>query len=329
MRVALFVADDFSLPLCNYLANENLLACLVTQPDRPRGRGKKIEKLPVREVGDKCGAPVLTPTSLNDENFKAEFEKIEIDIPLVSAYGLYIPKWIRDWQPFPCINVHPSLLPRWRGAAPVRRTLMAGDTKTGVVLHFTERKMDTGDIIMVSGDYEIDINQNHEELRDALSYESVNLVRDFLEKLQNLPVNEIEKTTGHSGQTRIRNSFDCRKQDDNLATLAPKVQKSETVINWELSAMEIHNMIRALSPAPGASTGNSQRPLKILKSEPVGFCGIAALGEIISDTGELVAACGSGAIRLILFKPAGKNAIDAVDFLNGYRVKKGDLISNF
>ena len=329
MRVALFAADDFSLPLCNYLAGENLLACLVTQPDRPRGRGKRIDKLPVRKVSEKCGAPVLTPTSLKDENFRSEFENFEIDIPLVSAYGLFIPKWIRNWQPYPCVNVHPSLLPRWRGAAPVRRTLMAGDTKTGVMLHFTVKKIDCGDIIMVSRGYEIDINHNHEELRGVLSEAAVNLVGEFIEKLQSISVNEFDRSAKRPGEMAIRNSFDTVEQAEIGVTYAPKIEKDEIFINWDFPAMQIHNVIRALSPAPGAKTGDTQRPLKILKSIPVENSDEGKPGEIISITPELVVSCGSGVIQLNELKPAGKKTMDAVDFVNGYRVKKGDLISNF
>lgn len=333
MRIALFAADDFSIQLCRYLAGEHMLACLVTQPDKPRGRGGKVSKLPVRIEAETHNVPVFIPDSLNDENFKTEFKAIGADIPVVAAYGLFIPKWIRDWNPFPCINVHPSILPRWRGADPIRSAVMAGDAKSGVSLHFTKRKIDTGDVIATSTEYDIDANQTFDELKSVVSEIAVMLVRDFLNKLASVNISDEKSTKGHSGENAIRELFNCTTQDDSNATYSHKLDKPMMWINWDKPSRDVHNLIRALSSNPGARTGNQQKPLKILRSELVEEIepAVPAMpGEITSVSRDsLVVSCSDGLIRLVSLQPSGKRVMDAADFINGYRVKPGTKITNY
>jgi len=332
MRVALFAADDFSIQLCRYLAGENMLACLVTQPDKPRGRGGKVSKLPVMIEAEKHNVPVFIPDTLKDENFKTEFKSIGADIPIIAAYGLFIPKWIRGWNPFPCINVHPSILPRWRGADPIRSAVMAGDTKTGVALHFTKKKIDTGDVIVTSDEYDIDANQTFDELKSALSEIAVTLASDFLNKLAPVNISDYKSSKGHSGENAIRELFNCTTQDDSIATYSQKLDKPMMWINWDKPSRDVHNLIRALSLRPGARTGNPQKPLKILRSEMVeeSESAVPAMpGEITTASRDsLVVSCSDGLIRLVSLQPAGKRIMDAADFINGYRVKPGTNITN-
>jgi methionyl-tRNA formyltransferase len=332
MRVAFFAADDFAIPLLRHLARRSILCCLVTQPDKPRGRGLKTSPLPIRSEAEKLGIDVLIDESLKSDKFRTGFASLKADIPIVAAFSLYIPKWIRNWNPFPCINVHPSILPGWRGADPVRRTIIEGDTKTGVTLHFTEKKMDTGDIIMMSPEMNIGQDITYLEMRDRLSFEAVTLVDNFLERLSGIELSELQDED-HPGKTAIRHLFNAYPQDDSKATFAGKLGKNELWIDWDRKAIEIHNLVRGLSPDPSARTGNPSNPLKILKTrfiEDPMASRLDSPGGILEAYGDiLTVACGKDKIRLIEIQPAGRKALSAKDFLNGYRLKPGDNIRNF
>ena len=331
MRVALFAADDIAIPLCRFLIAENMLACLVTQPDKPRGRGKKTVPLPIRAEAAGSGSKVIVPSSLKSDDFKSEFRSINPDIPLVFAYGLFIPKWIRNWKPFPCVNVHPSLLPRWRGPDPVRGAILAGDKETGITLHFTEKKMDAGDIILVSETVPITEDQTYSTLRSILSEKALIKTKEFLEALTEI---EAQGTVGngeHSGKLLIREKFNCKKQDESEITHTSKIAKSDTWIDWNKSATEIHNQIRGLSDNPGARTGNVQKPLKVLQSRWLTDQNTgedASPGECLEITDDaIVIKCGEGKLMLLLLQPAGKRTMNARDFVNGYRIKPGDNLA--
>lgn len=338
MRVALFAADDFSLPLCKYLADKNMLACLVTQPDKPRGRGCQVGCLPVGIEADKCGVPIFQPKSLKDDGFKNDLKSIGAEIPIVAAYGLFIPKWIRNWNPYPCINVHPSILPRWRGADPVRSAILAGDNETAVTLHFTERSIDTGDIILESEKLEINSNKTFHELKLDLAQVAVKLVDEFLQKLDNSIIPDSDSSGSHPGKTAIRELFNCTAQDESLVTFSQKLEKPMMWINWDMPSREINNLIRGLSKTPGARTGNPQKPLRILRADTIDKFDSVAMeskpdstpGEIIyASNNKLLVKCSDGLIRIITLQPADKREMSAGDFINGYRVKAGDKITNF
>lgn len=333
MRVAFFAADNFAIPLLRHLAERGTLCCLVTQPDKPRGRGLKTSPLPIRSEAEKLGIDVLIDESLKSDKFRTAFTALKVDIPIVAAFSLYIPKWIRNWSPFPCINVHPSILPRWRGADPVRRTIIEGDSKTGVTLHFTEKKMDTGDIIMMSPEMKIDQDITYLEMREKLSSESVTLVDNFLERLSGVELSESQEDTNHPGKAAIGSLFNSYPQDDLKATFAGKLTKNEPWIDWDQKAIEIHNLVRGLSPDPSARTGNPSHPLKILKTrfieDPMASSLDSPGGILESDGDMLTIACGKDKIRIIEVQPAGRKAMSVKDFLNGYRLKPGDNIRNF
>jgi methionyl-tRNA formyltransferase len=332
MRVAFFAADNFAIPLLRHLAERGILCCLVTQPDKPRGRGLKTSPLPIRSEAEKLGIDVLIDESLKSDKFRTEFLSLKADIPIVAAFSLYIPKWIRNWNPFPCINVHPSILPRWRGADPVRRTIIEGDSKTGVTLHFTEKKMDTGDIITISPEIKIDQDITYLEMRDRLSFEAVTLVDNFLERISGIELSDLQEAD-HPGREAIKRMFNTYSQDDSETTFAAKLTKNELWIDWDKKAIEIHNLVRGLSPDPSARTGNPSTPLKILKTmfiEDPMASKLDSPGGILEANGDILTiACGKDKIRIIEIQPAGRKAISAKDFLNGYRLKPGDNIRNF
>jgi methionyl-tRNA formyltransferase len=333
MRVALFAADDIALPLFRSLAKTNQLACLITQPDKPRGRGKKIVPLPISEEAMSLGVKVLAPTSLKSAGFIDALKSIKIDIPIVFAYGLYIPEWIRNWNPFPCINVHPSLLPRWRGPDPVRSSIMNGDTETSVTIHFTEKTIDTGNIICVSEKTQIGPDTTYDQLKSNLSEVSKNLIDEFLERISRLDINPCENKDSHPGKKALTAEFNCIAQDESKATFSKKIEKMDLWIDWSKTSRVVHNHIRALSENPGARTGSLEKSLKILFTsihEPLQVIEGSKPSDIISiESDYIVVACGEGSIKIHEVQPSGKKKMTARDFVNGYRIKINDSIVEF
>lgn len=295
----------FAVPaLEKLLASGHEVAAVYTQPPRPAGRGQEERHSPVHELAVRRGIPVKTPASLKNPEAQKEFRSIGADIALVAAYGLILPKEILSGARFGCINIHPSLLPRWRGAAPIQRTIMAGDTQTGVVIMKMDEGLDTGDMLMIE-QIAIPPGTTAGELHDNLARIGAELAMETLDNLDLLmPI----------------------PQPENGVTYAAKIDKSEARINWKESAEQILNKILGLSPSPGAYFEYEGERIKVLAAEIVKE-GCGKPGEVLDNA--LCIACGdSVALRLTKLQRAGKKALDSAELLKGFKIKACELLSS-
>ena len=299
LRLAFMGTPEFSVPLlAELLAQGHDVAAVYTQPARPKGRGLTEEPSPVARLAAAHGLQLRTPPTLKTEEAQAEFAALNLDAAVVVAYGLILPKLILDAPRRGCFNLHASLLPRWRGAAPIQRAIMAGDAETGACVMRMEEGLDTGPVLMAQS---VRIGQRTcGELHNELARLGASLMARALAALE-------------------RGSIAERPQDETGATYAKKILKEEARIDWSKSADEIDCLIRALSPAPGAWTEAKGERLKILYAEPEE--GSGAPGELLDD--GLTIACGSGALRLIRLQRAGRGVMSATELLRGFALPRG------
>ena len=288
---------DFAVPALAALheaAHEIL--CVYTQPPRPAGRGKKLQPSPVQKLAEQLGIEVRCPKSLKSAEAQAEFAALNADVAVVAAYGLILPQAVLDAPTHGCINIHASILPRWRGAAPIHRAVMAGDVGTGVTIMQMEAGLDTGPMLATIRTPIEDKTTGEltEELAELGAQLMVGTLRDLA---IHIPV----------------------AQDDVDATYAPKIDKAEAKIGWSRSAAELVRLIHGLAPFPGAWSEVDGARVKFLRAEVCDGSGDA--GEVLDD--DLAIACGVGALRPIRLQRAGKPAMDRADFLRGNTIGKG------
>ncbi|SFK35509.1 methionyl-tRNA formyltransferase [Pseudovibrio ascidiaceicola] len=312
LRVIFMGTPDFSVPTLFEIVGQgwDVVACY-SQPPRKAGRGMELKKTPVHEAAESLGIPVFTPTSLKSEEEQERFRSFEADVAVVVAYGLLLPKAILDGTEHGCLNGHASLLPRWRGAAPINRAIMAGDKASGIQVMQMEEGLDTGPVCM-SETVAITPDMTAGELHDRLSALGGDLMMRALSAL----------SRGGLGST---------PQPEEGVTYAKKIQKSETRIDWSLPAEQVHNHIRGLSPFPGAWCemdlgGKNPERVKILRSSLADGSGAAGEVLVVDDT-TLTIACSSGAIKLVQVQRAGKKAMSAEEFLRGSKLSAGDMVS--
>ena len=308
LRIIFMGTPDFSVPtLAEIIGHGHEVVAVYSQPPRPAGRGMELRKSPVHLKAEQFGIPVRTPQSLKGEAEQKEFAAFNADVAVVVAYGLLLPQAVLDAPRLGCYNGHASLLPRWRGAAPIQRAIMAGDSETGVMVMKMEAGLDTGPVGLVER-VEISSNMSAGELHDTLSITGGDLMGRALAAIE-------------------RDSLVLSEQSDEGVTYAKKIEKSETRINWDQPAKDVHNRIRGLSPFPGAwcemEFGGKITRVKIIRASIVG--GEGAPGEVLDD--GLRIACKSGAIRLEKVQKAGKQAGSAEEFLRGNAVSKGTVLS--
>jgi methionyl-tRNA formyltransferase len=303
LRLAFLGTPDFAVPTLTELVGQgHEIAAVYSQPARPKGRGLGLEPSPVARIAESFGIPIRTPMTLKDTQAQAEFAALNLDAAIVVAYGLLLPKAILDAPRLGCFNLHGSLLPRWRGAAPIQRAIMAGDSETGVMVMRMEEGLDTGPVLMAE---RTSIGRKtYGDLHDELSRLGADLMARALSALS-------------LGQTTEQ------KQPDDGVTYAKKILKEEARIDWTKSAHEIDCLIRGLSPFPGAWCEIKGERLKILYAEPVG--GNGTPGEILDDA--LTVACGNGALKLIRLQRAGKSVMTATELLRGFALPKGTILS--
>jgi methionyl-tRNA formyltransferase len=306
MRLAFLGTPDFAVPTLTELVGQgHEIVAVYSQPARPKGRGLASEPSPVAKIAESFAVEVRTPPTLKDAQAQADFAALNLDAAIVVAYGLLLPKAILDAPKLGCFNLHGSLLPRWRGAAPIQRAIMAGDSETGVMVMRMEEGLDTGPVLMAEctpvG------RKTYGDLHDELSRLGADLMARAMSALS-------------LGQTTEQ------PQPDEGVTYAKKIEKSEARIWWSLSsAHEIDRQIRGLSPKPGAWTEvNAYGPerLKILLAEPVSGTGHLP-GHIAEAGPNLVVACKEGALRIQKLQRAGSSVQDAETFLRGFRLKRG------
>jgi len=287
---------EFSVPVLEALAAEHQVTCVYSQPPRPAGRGKKDRPSPVQARAEALGLPVRHPTSLKGAEAQADFAALQADVAVVVAYGLILPQAVLDAPRQGCLNIHASLLPRWRGAAPIHRAIMAGDTETGICIMQMEAGLDTGPVLLREAT-PIGAEETTGQLHDRLSQMGARLILDALADL--------------SG----------RKPDiqpDAGVTYASKIEKAEARVDWSRPAAEVDRLIRGLSPFPGAWCDVGGERLKLLGSRLAE--GQGAPGQVLADPDlkRLRIACGSGAVDITLAQREGKRAMPPEDVLRGF-----------
>lgn len=311
LRVVFMGTPDFSVAtLSEILAAGHEVVAVYSQPPRPAGRGMSEKKSPVHEFAEKCGLPVLTPKSLRNEAAQAEFAAHKADVAVVIAYGLILPKAVLEAPAHGCLNVHASALPRWRGAAPIQRAIMAGDAETAVMIMQMDEGLDTGDVCLAE-QVPIGSDTTAGELHDVLSERGASLAVRALSALE-------------------RGSLMATPQLEEGVTYAAKIDKGEARIDFSRPAAEVHNHIRGLSPFPGAwfslgdgsGKGDGER-VKVLRSRLVPEASAPA-GTVLDD--DLTVACGNGAVRLETLQRAGKKAMGREEFLRGRAIEAGTVL---
>ncbi len=307
-NLAFMGTPDFAVPALEGLIDAGHNVCVVyTQPPRPAGRGKAMRPSPVHQLADQCDIPVRTPASLKSPEEKTFFETLALDAAVVAAYGLILPPAFLVHPRLGCLNIHASLLPRWRGAAPIQRAIMAGDTETGITIMQMEEGLDTGPIVLRAA-VPITPHTTAGTLHDELAVLGAKLITRALDGL-----NEGTLKATPQPQTGI--------------TYAAKIDKAESRIDWSRPAVELDRLIRALSPFPGAwfeaNTTDGPQRVKVLRALPVEASGPA--GRVLAS--DLTIACGKGALRLVELQRAGRKAMTAEDFLRGFPLPPGTQLS--
>ncbi len=297
MRLVFMGTPDFAVETLKALEEAgHEIACVYSQPPRPAGRGLAEQPSPVHAFAASKGIEVRTPVSLKAPEEQARFADLKADAAVVAAYGLLLPKAILDAPRLGCFNIHASLLPRWRGAAPIQRAIMAGDPETGVTIMRMEEGLDTGPMCKV-GRLAITPETTAQSLHDALAAIGARLMVEVL----------------------AQETIACSPQPADGVTYAKKIDKAEARIDFSKTAAEVRNHIHGLSPFPGAWFQAKGARIKVLLCETVEATGKP--GTFIDDS--LCIACGSGAIRLQKLQREGKGAMEAEEFLRGFSIPHG------
>ncbi len=318
MRIVYAGTPDFAIPaLERLIKSKQEVVAVVTQPDRPAGRGRKLKQSPVKQLALKHQIPVLQPEKMRKPPFVEALRPYAPDLIIVAAYGKILPKEILELPRIGCINIHASLLPRYRGAAPINWAIINGERTTGVTLMKMEETLDTGEILL-SESVNILEDDDTFSVGNVLSVIGADLLMRLLE--------DVERTGELKGT----------RQDDSLATYAPRLKKEGGLIDWSQGFEQVLCRIRGLSPEPGAYTHLGEKTIKVLRAEPLFAEGKAytdllkkkefvpgSVDKLLKRMGPVVRAK-DGPIVLTLVQPPGKRAMSGVDFINGGYVKVGD-----
>jgi methionyl-tRNA formyltransferase len=301
MRIVFMGTPDFAVPALTALVDAgHEIACVYTQPPARAGRGKQLRPSPVQLAAETLGVPVRSPRSLRPDEEREAFAALGADIAVVAAYGMILPQAVLDAPAQGCLNIHASILPRWRGAAPIHRAVMAGDAETGVTIMQMEAGLDTGPMrhIVTTPIADKTTGELFEELAQLGAGAMVEVLGDLA-------------------------AYPPVAQDDALATHAPKIDKGEARIDWSRGAEEIERLVRGLAPFPGAWFELEGERIKLLRAEVVE--GTGAPGTVLDN--DFTIACGTGAIRPVILQRAGKPATRREDFLRGRAVAPGTLLA--
>lgn len=305
LRLAFMGTPGFSVPALDAIVRDgHEVEAVYTQPPRPANRGKKETPSPVHLAAEKMGIPVRHPSSLKTPEAQAAFADLRLDAAVVVAYGLILPKPILDAPKFGCLNIHASLLPRWRGAAPIQRAILAGDEETGISIMQMDEGLDTGPVLLEEP-VQILHRATAHDLHDELAHLGARLIVEALDG-------------------RATGSIRPKPQPENGVTYAEKLRKSEGRIDWSQDAATIDRQIRALTPWPGCFFEHGDERVKLLRALP----GIpernAKPGTLLDDDG--LVACGTGAIRLQRVQRPGRGPVSGQDFLRGLRLSAGTVL---
>jgi methionyl-tRNA formyltransferase len=296
---------DFAVPSLKLLANNHNVLCAFSQPARPNGRGMKIKDSPVEKAAKDLNIQTLTPSSLKNDDVFSNFKELNPDIVVVVAYGLILPEKYLKIPKFGCINGHASLLPRWRGAAPIQRAIEAGDKKTGSCIMLMEKGMDTGPVIL-SRSVDIYQSDNAQRIHDKLSNITAEILIDAIKGY----------TTGN---------IDPVPQKEIGVKYANKIEKAEAEIDWEDGSKDIYNKIRAFDPFPGTFTFLHNNLIKIVSSRLGNNTHESEPGTIIEVGKKIIVACGKKTtLEIVSLQKPGKKIISTIEFLNGTKIMIGE-----
>ena len=307
MRVVFFGTPEFALPALEGLAREHEIAAVVTQQDRPRGRGRRLMPGPVKKRAEEMGLTVYQPRRLKDDNFLDTLRKFDADYFVVVAYGRILPKVLLDIPRFGCLNIHPSLLPKYRGPAPVNWAIINGDRTTGVTIMELDEGMDTGPIVLQQ---EVDISEDITagELLDITARMGADMLLDVL---------RTEEKQGHPM---------ARRPQMGEPSTAPLLEPSLGHIDWNAEARTISCLVRGVDPKPGAYAFHGDKRIKLYRPRITDMTG--SPGEVLGlEEGALVVAAGSGAVAFSEVQPEGKRRMDARSFWAGRHLDIGDVLS--
>lgn len=304
MRIVFMGTPDFSVPCLQALIDDGHDVCAVyTQPDKPKGRHGVLTPPPVKELAQKYNIPVYQPKSLRTDEEKAFFDSLDAELAIVIAYGKILPVEILEAPKYGCINLHASLLPKLRGAAPIQWSIVNGEKRTGVTSMQMDAGIDTGDML-ISKAVDISENETAEELYDRLSVMSAEVMRETIDALKKGELKPV-------------------KQNDAESTHAPILTKELSKIDWNDSAQHIHDKIRGLYSWPGAVTSFEEKVIKLHSARIFGECD-GEPGEVIENGKHLVVACGDGrGVEILVLQAPGKKAMPAQDFLRGNSIELG------
>lgn len=311
MKILFMGTPDFALfSLKGLCENGYNVIGVVTQPDKPKGRGYVLTPPPVKSYALERGIPVYQPTSLRTEEFASLLAELDPDIVTVVAYGKILPKNVLDYPKYGCVNVHGSLLPKYRGASPMQSAIINGDKKTGITTMYMAEGLDTGDMLL-KAECNINENDNFEDIHDRLGLLGAELLQKTIDGLEKGEITPIP-------------------QDHYLSTHTSKILKDDCLINFSKDCDTVHNLVRGLSPIPLSFTHTpDSKLLKVVKTE---ICERKSqnekVGEVISlDNGKIRVACNTGSINILTVLPEGKGRMSAADFIRGRKINVGDILS--
>ena len=305
MRIVYMGTPDFAVPALEKLAQspDYTVAAVFTQPDKPKGRKMVMTPPDVKVCAEKLGIPVFQPSSMRSEEAYNSLKELNPDVIVVAAYGQILPKAVLDLPKFGCVNIHGSLLPKYRGAAPIQQSVLDGEKVTGVTTMLMDVGLDTGDILL-KAETEIGENETAGELFDRLAVLGGELIIETLDKLK-------------------KGEITPQKQDESLATHTSKITKELCPIDFNKTAYEVHNKVRGLNPWPVAVTKIAGKTVKVYSSRVSDMSGAA--GTILSLK-PFVVACGDKSVELIEIQPQGKKRMTAQAFLAGHKLNIGDKL---
>lgn len=311
MRVLFMGTPDFALPTLRALCDKGYdVVGAVTQPDKPKGRGHHMMPPPIKEFALEKNIPVYQPATLKGEEFAATLADLDPEMIVVVAFGKILPQNVLDYPKYGCVNVHGSLLPEYRGAAPMQRAIIDGKKTTGITTMLMAAGLDTGDMLL-KAEVEIGENDNFEDIHDRLAECGAKLLIETAEKLE-------------------RGEIVPEKQDDSMSTYAAKIEKSDCLLDFSLDAKTLHDLIRGLSPIPLAFTHTPDgKLLKIVESRVFDAEKVSdkPCGTVISVGEDIKVACGKGVLSFRVVVPEGKGRMGAADFVRGRKISEGDILS--
>ena len=309
MNILFMGTPDFAVVSLNALAKAgHNISAVVTMPDKPRGRGHKMVHTPVYDAAETLGAQIFTPENLKRENFEVTLNQINPDVIVVVAYGHILPEYVLNFPKYGCINVHASLLPRYRGAAPIQRSIIDGETVTGVTTMFMEKGLDTGDMLMKTS-VNITEEDNFETLHDKLADVGADLICKTLDAILN-------------------GTCIPEKQDDSLSDYAHMITKETCLINWNKDARDIFNLVRGLYPVPKAFTNYGTKQMKILSCRVASDKSDSTPGTIfkVGASSFFVACANNTSVEVTAIQPEGKKMMSVSDYLKGNSIELNSLL---